>query len=405
MTPRGRLIAVAGAGVAGLVTALCLNRLGYRVLVLERRDAPSDLGAGIQITPNAAGVLDQLGLLSALSLASLAPEAVRIGSGRSLQPLARVPLGAGMVERYGQPYLVVHRADLMVALRKACAGREGIEIRYGHALTDMAPHARGVTVLTHHGAHFEEHAVVGLVGADGLWSATRRFVVDSRAPRFTGRLAWRALVPADAAPAFLQGAETGLWLGRDAHLVHYPIRQGRVVNVVAIVPWRRSQRPRDGWVRERDPSDRVEAFRNWDPAIEAFMRRDLAWGGWPIHAHGSDFGAWANGTVCLVGDAAHALEPYAAQGAAMAIEDAAVLADCVARARGDLALAFAQFQQRRRDRVRAVRRITRANRRRYHMGGPMAWARDRVLPRLSAATLLRRLDQLYGWTPPLLPEG
>ena len=395
-----RAIGVAGAGVAGLTVALCLEQAGFRVLVLEKRDGPSDLGAGIQVTPNAYGVLERLGLAPALRMAGHAPEGVRIRRGHDGRRLATVPLGASALDRYGRPYLVIHRADLMAALRHRCAERENIEIRYGEAISDLALHGRGLTCLTFGNERHSEHVVAALIGADGIRSATRRFVVGSSEPVFTGRIAWRALVPSESADDVFRGEHTGLWLGPDTHLVHYPIRQGRVLNFVAIAPWLRGGPPPDRWVKAAEGDPR-RGFERWDRRVTDMMRRASGWGGWPLHAHQGPFGAWSNGPVCLIGDAAHAIEPFAAQGAAMAIEDAAVLAFHLSRSRDEPSEAFGHYAHARRKRVTMVRRATEANRRRYHMSGFAGAARDFFLPRLSGEDLLNRLDTIYFWRAPL----
>ncbi|MEL7274572.1 MAG: FAD-dependent monooxygenase, partial [Pseudomonadota bacterium] len=229
-----RIIAIAGGGIAGLTAALFLERAGFRVQVFEQAKKMQPEGAGIQLSPQAFKILAHLGLDRSLRMAGQMPEGIDIRSGKTGRHLTRFELGRTILERHGGPYLVIHRLDLANILLTACMDREDIEIIYDHKIADLAAHAHGVTLLAQTGGHFEEYQSSAFIAADGVWSSLRRFVHDAAQPAYTGRMAWRALFQMDGLPTDLPRDNTGLWIGPNAHLVHYPIRQGRIMNVVAI---------------------------------------------------------------------------------------------------------------------------------------------------------------------------
>jgi salicylate hydroxylase len=311
-------IAIAGAGIAGLTAALALARRGIPATVFEQADVLQEIGAGLQISPNAWRVLDALGLADPLTAASTAPGAVRIRSGHGGGTVARMPLGNAAEKRWGAPYRVVHRADLQAILADA-ANKAGAELRLGARITGVQWDRTQVriTAESKSAAEFD-----GLVGADGLWSAVRRLVLHDSPPRLSGKVAWRTTLPADAAPEGIELEETGLWLGRDSHLVHYGVRGGRELNVIAVTTdsWRA-----EGWSAPGDPAEITAAFAAWPAMARALVAAPDSWGRWALADRPPDR-RWGDGPVTLAGDAAHPMLPFLAQGAAMGIEDAWVLA-------------------------------------------------------------------------------
>jgi salicylate hydroxylase len=388
---------IAGGGIGGLALALALARRGRASLVLEREAALSAAGAGIQLGPNAVRALEGLGLAEALRPWVGAPEAIEVRAAAGWH-LARLPLGRWIAERHGAPYWSVHRGDLHRVLAESAAAEPLIAIRNGFEVAAVAQSADAVTAEDGAG-----RAVSGplLVGADGLWSAVRGAVAGVAAPRPVGTTATRSVIPAGRAGALPTDA-VGLWLGPDVHVVHYPVRAGAeiAVTVIAREDWRGRT-----WDAEADAG----ALRARLAPFHASLGRALvpeegaghAWRKWALHVL-SALPQWASGRIVLIGDAAHPVLPFLAQGGALAIEDAVTLAHCLASGTSaDLAPALAQFHA-----LRAARagRIQRASRRQgsiYRLAAPFSWARDAVLALAPGQRLMAGLDWLYGWRPPV----
>jgi salicylate hydroxylase len=258
---------------------------------------------------------------------------------------------------------------------------------------DFAVHAHGVTVQARgRAATIDEHGIA-LIGADGLWSAVRAKLGDRRPPRFRSRTAWRALVPADRVPPQAREAATVLWLGPDAHLVHYPVQGGRMINLVAIVG---DDRRISGWSAAGRRADLVARFRGWHKEARTLIETPESWLKWSLYDRPHPR-PWGEGPVTLLGDAAHAMLPFLAQGGAMAIEDAAVLASCLARHSENPAVALRLYEGLRRRRTARAQRAARTNGRVYHLKGPAALARDLALIAMGGSRLLGRYDWLYDW--------
>ena len=377
-----RTLVIIGAGIAGLAAARALAQAGLRSTVLERTAEPAREGAGLQLSPNACHVLRQLGVLRVIAAASFAPQAVLLRRARDGRLLSRFELGQTIRERHGAPYLIVERAVLRNALLAICQDHPDVELRFGEGLADAALHRNGATVLTDAG---REIVSAGIVGADGVHSATRRLVPAARAAEPTGWTAWRATAPLPPEMPLPHDASqaTNAWLGRSAHLVHYPMPTADRLNLVAVLPEGTVEPPLD-WLAD------------WAPAVRETIASAGGWVPWTVRSVPP--GAWAHRSALLIGDAAHAMPPYAAQGAAMALEDATTLARH-ARSHDDLAEAWQAHVRERRPRVRAVAALTAANSRIYHMGRPASLARDLAMGLAPQFVLQRRMDALYGWTP------
>jgi 2-polyprenyl-6-methoxyphenol hydroxylase-like FAD-dependent oxidoreductase len=233
---------------------------------------------------------------------------------------------------------------------------------------------------------------IALIGADGVWSTLRTRLGDRRPPRFAQRTAWRAVVPAERVGDELREPVTSLWLGGDAHLVHYPIKAGREVNIVAIV---RDGWQETGWTAAGRPADLLPRFERFAPAARALLALPDSWQKWALFGRAPQR-IRGQGPVTLLGDAAHPMLPFLAQGGAMAIEDAAVLADCL-RQDEDPARAFRSYEHARHRRVARAQREARRNSWRYHLAGPLGFARNTFLRTTGGERLLRRYDWLYGW--------
>jgi salicylate hydroxylase len=391
MTKRGAQsrVLIVGGGIGGLTTAIALARNGMRATLLERSVFADETGAGIQLGPNATRILAELGVLDAVETVAFKPDVLRLFDGVTGGALASVPLGSVAEQRYGAPYLTFHRADLHAALLAACQGIEAIDLRDGFDVTEVESLADGVTAT---GADGSQVKGSSLVAADGIWSRLRDRIAPHASLRFSGATAWRALLPRDQVPAPFDAPNVGLWLGPRAHLVHYPVRGGKDLNIVAVVE---GGSAKQGWNLRAEPGGLLPAFHRWASPAKALLEGIESWRCWslfrlkPLHR-------WTNKRVALLGDAAHPVLPYLAQGAALAIEDAVALAASLKTCGGDPASAFALYQSLRMRRAARVQAQAARFGRIYHLRGPAALARNFVLKRRRAETLLRGFDWLYG---------
>lgn len=396
-----RTIVIAGAGIGGLTAALALAARGFRIVVLEKAERLEEVGAGLQLSPNASRVLVELGLTERLKLRAVTPEAVSIMSARAGGELLRMPLGEAASARAGAPYWVVHRADLQSALAGAVADHPDIDLKLGATFEDVAPHAKGLTVVHRSGTIRRSDLASALIGADGIWSTVRQHLFPEVQPRFSGLIAWRGTLDATQLPKDYTARRVQLWMGPNAHLVAYPIAGGRQINVVAVLPgtWNRP-----GWSTPGEHREVMDAFAapRWPPQARMLLAAVDSWRKWALFGVPDDC-PWSEGPVALLGDAVHAMLPFAAQGAGMAIEDAAVLArhlslEAAESTRG-IATALTQYGRARQARVRRVQQTARQQGRIYHLGGPLAFARDLAIRALGPERMLARQDWIYGWRP------
>ncbi|MFZ0809158.1 MAG: FAD-dependent monooxygenase [Bradyrhizobium sp.] len=388
-----RTVMVAGAGIGGLTASLALARQGFRVIVLEKAERLQEAGAGLQLSPNASRVLIDLGLKSRLARA-VTPEAVCLMSAANGGEIARLPL-----DGKDAPYWVIHRADLQAALRDEIESRSDIELRLGCQFEDVSPHAKGLTVIQRSGPTRQQELAFALIGADGIWSAVRHHLLPEAQPRFSGLIAWRGTLDATQLPREYTSRRVQLWMGPGAHLVAYPISGARQINVVAVVP---GQWNRPGWSEPGDGNEIKSAFvaAGWHAIPRMLVSAVDGWRRWALFTVPGS-GQWTDGAVALLGDAAHAMLPFAAQGAAMAIEDAAVLAKCVAERQNEgpvaLSAALQRYARLRRPRVMRIQRSARQAGRIYHLAGPLAFARDLVIKAMGPKRMLSRQNWIYDW--------
>ena len=389
---------IAGAGIAGLTAAIALSQAGLRVAIYERAETLDELGAGLQLTPNATRVLARYGLLKrALPLASR-PRAVLVLRGSDDTELMRMPLDDAD-GRWGAAYLVIHRADLQSALLDAVLAQPGVELTLGATVLNFADDGDRLSVGVAHGLDENHDEADLLIGADGLRSRVRD-QLGFGAPdhlEFAGRVAYRAMLNADHAnPRWKQNII--LRLGREAHLVQYPLRGGSIINLVATI--------RSAWpIRNTDHADREHdeaanraslesAFKGWSRETRLLTQAPARWRTWPLY-HRLPISSFSLGRAALIGDAAHPMVPFLAQGAAQAIEDAGQLGRVLSHVQ-DIPAALSMYSRDRVARATRVQREALKVGRIYHMSGPSAFARDAIMRLLGTRGLTERYDWLYG---------
>jgi salicylate hydroxylase len=394
-----RTIFVVGAGIGGLTAALALANRGFRVVVLEKAERLEEVGAGLQLSPNASSILIGLGLKERLAARAVMPEAISILSARAGGEIIRLPLGETASLRAGAPYWVIHRADLQAALQAQVNDHPDIELRLGCQFEDVAAHAKGLTVVQRRGNGRQQDLALALIGADGVWSTVRQHLFPKVQPQFSGLIAWRGTLDATQLPREYTGRRVQLWMGPSAHLVVYPISGGRQINVVAIVPgtWNTP-----GWSAAGDGLELKTAFAasRWPGPARMMINAVDNWRKWALFTLPAG-GECTSGAIGLLGDATHAMLPFAAQGAAMAIEDAAVLAKCLGEDHADsaatAAVALKRYARLRRTRVARVQRTARSSGRIYHLTGAAALARDLTIRALGPERMLARQGWIYDW--------
>jgi salicylate hydroxylase len=295
--------------------------------------------------------------------------------------------------RWGAPYLVVHRADLQRALLNAVARESRIKLQTGAAIAGFASGENSVAIAIEQGAVRLKAAGDCLIGADGVRSFVRQRLGGCSA-RFSGWTAWRATVDAARAPPEMRREETNLWLGGKAHLVHYPLRGGAIVNVVAIVDEDFYPDGTDFWSSPGEPGFLEARFSNWAEPARKLLSAAPDWRKWPLFAC-KPIASWVSGRVALMGDAAHPMLPFLAQGAAQAIEDAGALAEVLARGQ-NIEASLRAYQEARHARATRVQNESRRQAKIYHLAGPAAFLRDVALRALGPQKMLARYDWLYG---------
>lgn len=382
---------IAGGGIAGMAAALALVGKGWQVTVAEQAAELAEVGAGLQMSPNACHALRALGVLDGVAGRAFRPEAAVLRDGRSGSEIYRAPLGEAAEVRWGAPYLHVHRADLLGILAEAAA-EAGAEVRLGIRVRRTLELPEGVAL------HLEDESRLEgdlAVGADGIRSGLRAQLNEKERPRYSGQIAWRGLVPADRLAPGTVAPEATVWAGPGRHLVTYFLRGGSLVNFVAV-----EERPEglaEGWVAPGDPEILRRGFEGWHPKVTALLDGVTETFQWGLFDRPGQVG-WTKGHTVLVGDAAHPMLPFMAQGAAMALEDAVVLGRCLAQS--DIAAGLATYERRRWNRVAKVQARAEANGRLFHkrtaLGRLAAHLPVRAVSRLAPGLAAGRLDWLYG---------
>jgi salicylate hydroxylase len=394
-------VGVIGGGIGGLSAALSLLRAGFDVHVYERASALSEVGAGVQVSPNASRILHRLGLAEQLARTGVKPLALhqrRWEDGRTLQ---RSPLAGPLEASFGFPYYLMHRADLLSALAGAVPAER---IHPGHRLVGLADRGDRVEARFAGGTRVE---VDVLVGADGIHSAVREELFGPEQPHFTGCVAYRGLVPADRLCDLGLEVTTQVWMGPGGHFVHYFVSGGRLVNFVAIVE--RDTWTLESWTDRGDLADALAAFEGWHPQTRAILRAVDETFIWALFDR-PPMPRWSEGRVTLLGDACHAMLPFMAQGAAQAIEDGATLAACLAEAGSDVPEALRRYERLRIPRTSRLQALSAANKTRFHLpDGPEQRTRDTEMAAGSTDWPFNAVAWIYqhdagALTPTLMPS-
>lgn len=390
-----KTIAVAGAGIAGLTLAIALAKFGFRVVVAEKQKTPSEFGAGLQISPNARRVINALGLDQDFAANSFAPEAIDIYPHKHQTPINSVQLGEFATQHYGGvPYAVAHRADLLNCLYRAAKKFANIDVHFGVEEIDATQTDDGVSILLkdQRGTPFPVTARA-LIGADGVRSQTRIKHINGKKPKFTGYVAWRALASIDHIAKFLPMDHTSLFWGPDYHVVLYPLPHQQSVNIALFSTHKHKSITREDELKLDPNKLSIKENSTLSPILDSLYDQFAPW---PLF--GITCEDWYKGNIALIGDAAHAMLPFQAQGAAMGMEDAGLLAVLLA-AETNNAKAFAKYQTLRKPRVDKVQQQSAKNGKIFHMRPPQSWARDFVVARQSPDAQLKRLDWIYKHDP------
>jgi salicylate hydroxylase len=356
---------VVGAGIGGLTAALALHRAGLDVRVFEQAPVLREVGAGIQLAPNATRILARLGIGAALARVAVRPDVIEHRRWQDGRVLLRQPLGDHLEREFGAPYYHVYRPDLLAVLRDALP-------------PDVVRLNRRCVAVAGDRVTFDDRSTVEadvVVGADGIHSVVRAAVAGADMPRFSGSIAYRGLVQAERLASLALPRHGNSFLGPARHFVHYWVAAGRLMNFVAVVPggdWRV-----ESWSATGEVADALAEFNGWHPQVTTIIGAAERTHRWALHDR-EPLATWCRGRVALLGDAAHAMLPFLAQGACQAIEDAAVLARCVASATRDAVPdALARYEACRKPRATAVQRASRENATLYHLSdGAAQEARD-----------------------------
>ena len=365
-------ILIVGAGIGGLVSALCLNKKGYVVDIYEQSEVLSELGAGVQLSPNATRVLDYLELTDDLKPHIFEPRSFQFLNYKTEKIISKRELGLKIQDDFGFPNFDVHRADLQKVLLNKVE-EEGIKIHTNMKVIDVGNEENKAYIKIN-----EEKIKADIViGADGIHSVVREKLFEKKESSFTGNVAWRMLIPVDSLPRDLILPDTTVWLGPKKHFVSYHVSGGKNLNCVCLVE-------QDGWTNESwsergNIEDLREIYNGWNQTIETLLKiaNPNSLYRWALHDR-PPMKQWSKGRIILLGDAAHPMLPFLAQGAAMAIEDGAVLADCISSYE-DNEKSLKYFEQIRRPRTSFVQLAARRNAKILHLSGLAAFFRNMVM--------------------------
>jgi salicylate hydroxylase len=387
-------VLVVGGGIGGLTAALALEKRGHTVTVAEQSGVISEVGAGLQLSPNAMKVLNALGVGARVMTDAFRPQAAEMRWGRSGRTVFSIPLRKAAANRWGAEYIHVHRADLINALREELIARAPDSLVLGHRLERYE--MQGDKVVAHFAGGDTIEADL-LVGADGIHSAVRTQMLGADEPEFTGCVAWRATAPVTALGKHVPPPAASVWVGPHRHAVTYLLRRGSLANFVGVVE---HKTPGDeSWTATGAKEQALQDFKRWHPSVTAIIEAADSMNRWALYGR-KPLPKWSEGHVTLLGDACHPMLPFLAQGAAMAIEDAWALAACL-DAEADVPAALAAYEERRKPRVTRVQAGARSNAKLYHRGNPLtrfgSYVPMAMAARAAPGFVRSRLDWIYSY--------
>lgn len=386
-------VIISGGGIGGLTAAVCCLKFGFEVTVLERASELGEVGAGIQVPPNAMKVFGALGLTTDFDEFGFRPESIEGRMGKSGLPLFSIPLAEMAIERWGAPYVHIHRADYIALLARALAQHCSGALKLGTEVVGYSQSATEVSAKLSDGTTISGDV---LIGADGIHSPIRTQMIGTDDPVFTGNVAWRAVVPIEALGDLAPNPTACAWMGRGGHCVTYRLRRGTLANLVAVIE--KDEWVSESWTQQGSREDALAEFGDWHPTIRAIIEKAETHYRWALFDR-EPLPTWCNGRATLLGDAAHPMLPFMAQGAAMAVEDAWVLAFELSQD-GPVEEALKRYQARRHERVSGVQAGSRANAKTFHRRGRVAqiatygpmWLAGTFAP----TVIYKRQDALYG---------
>jgi salicylate hydroxylase len=386
-------IIISGGGIGGLTAALCLEKFGHEIVVLEQAAEFSEVGAGLQVSPNGMKVLIALGLAAPLKGLAFAPERIELRFGESGQVIFDIPLKEKAETRWGAPYYHLHRADLLGVLFAAAMDTQAITIRNDARLLRYEQSNDCVQVTLQDGRELSGDM---LIGADGLHSAVREQMLGPEEPVFTKCIAWRGVIPMERLSKAPPPPTACAWVGRGKHAVTYRLRRGELANFVGVVE--QPEFTEESWSATGAKEQIAEDFSGWHPVISEMIEQGEHFFRWGLFGR-EPLAKWSDGNVTLLGDACHPMLPFLAQGAVMAIEDAWVLAGCLDGAE-NISGALNRYETLRRPRTTKVQAGARANANTFHHRSPAArlatygpmWLGSRIFPE----AVHSRMDWIYG---------
>ncbi|HXS54380.1 MAG TPA: 3-hydroxybenzoate 6-monooxygenase [Usitatibacter sp.] len=384
-----RQVLVAGGGIGGLAAALALARRGYSVKVLEQSAQIGEIGAGIQLGPNAFSAFDALGVGEKARARAVYTDDILMMDAVDESVVADVPVGEAFRERFGNPYAVSHRADVHLSLYEAAQATERIEILTSCHVVHVDQDANAVTAIDSQG---RKHRGAALIGADGVKSTVRQQFVNDPV-RVSGHVVYRAVADAREFPQDLKLNAPCLWAGPDCHLVHYPLRGGEQYNVVVTF---HSRNPEEWGVTDGSRDEVLSYFQGIGPRPRRLLDLPKSWRRWAT-ADREPIAKWTFGRVTLLGDAAHPMMQYLAQGACMALEDAVTLGEALACEEGNFERGFARYEGARLTRTARVVLMTREMGRIYHAKGVERLVRNDLWKGRTPERYYDALEWLYGW--------
>jgi len=387
---------IIGGGIGGLACALALARKGFRTLLLEQAAEFGEIGAGIQLGPNVFRMFDKLGVTDKVRKLAVFPEYLMMRDAITTDIVTRINLDESFLARFGNPYAVIHRADLHKALLEACAEYpDFITMKTSQKVTTMDDKGDRVVVSTETGEVYEGAA---LVGADGLWSIVRQKIVGDGKPVVSGHITYRAVLPTSEVPEELRAWAMIIWAGEKTHLVQYPMRGGELYNLVAVF---HSDKFAEGWDSYGDPAELHERFAKTCEPVRTLLGKIESWRMWVL-CDRPPIRDWSKGNITLLGDAAHPMLQYLAQGANMAIEDAVCLARKIELSNGNPQGAFLAYQQERYLRTARVQLMAKLYGEAYHASNATRDLRNAVLGARTQKEAMESMAWLYD--PPPIGE-